>query len=582
MADVKISALPAATTVAATDVAPIVAGGTVTQKATAAQIVKGALDAAPVTVAQGGTGATTAAAAQTALNVPSRTGTGATGTWGISVTGTAQKATDLANGVAGDLPYQSGDTATEFLPIGTAGQVLTVVNGLPAWAAGGGGSSLSGVTQATTPFLTALGAGASTTATGLNNTFVGRDAGKVVTSGVNNTFIGAQAGDSVTTGGYNTAIGDQAAASLVGGSNNTVVGSRAMTSSTAGTGNTVIGREAGKNLTGDYNVIIGFQAGDIATTMGNSVLIGAYAGAVTTASSNNMVGVGYAALNNLTTGARNTAVGNYAGAANQISADNACFGDSAGRRATGANNTFLGSQSGVAVTTGANNTFVGKGAGSNVTTGGGNTVLGAYGGAAAMSGQVYIADGTGKARIHINEYGGIEYFDNSGTTGFGSFGQYLRSNSSTGCPAWEWPNTYGAQSTTTSIAVSITNEVTLIDCSINGNLTITLPTLDGGTGGTNGRFIILKRIDNTANIATLQPAAGQLIDGQATDTLHALNAVTLMGWGTNWVVLNGYISTQPSLQSPTLVATMAGNESAYATFTPVAGATGYDIEVNEL
>ena len=61
MADVKISALPAATAVAATDVAPVVVGA-VTQKATAAQIVTGALNAAPATIAQGGTGATTAAA----------------------------------------------------------------------------------------------------------------------------------------------------------------------------------------------------------------------------------------------------------------------------------------------------------------------------------------------------------------------------------------------------------------------------------------------------------------------------------------------------------------------------------------
>lgn len=70
MADVKISALPAATTVAATDVAPMVVGSA-TQKATAAQIVTGALNATPVTVAQGGTGATTAAAARTALGLGS-------------------------------------------------------------------------------------------------------------------------------------------------------------------------------------------------------------------------------------------------------------------------------------------------------------------------------------------------------------------------------------------------------------------------------------------------------------------------------------------------------------------------------
>lgn len=68
MADIKISALPAATAVTATDVAPLVSGGNTT-KATAAQMVTAALNATPAALTQGGTGATTAAAARTALGV---------------------------------------------------------------------------------------------------------------------------------------------------------------------------------------------------------------------------------------------------------------------------------------------------------------------------------------------------------------------------------------------------------------------------------------------------------------------------------------------------------------------------------
>lgn len=58
MADVKITALPAATTIAAaTDVLPLVTGGgATTSKATPAQVVTAALTATKVTVAQGGTG----------------------------------------------------------------------------------------------------------------------------------------------------------------------------------------------------------------------------------------------------------------------------------------------------------------------------------------------------------------------------------------------------------------------------------------------------------------------------------------------------------------------------------------------
>lgn len=58
MADVKISQLPVATAVSATDVGPIVHAG-ITVKATGAQVVTSALDATPVTSTQGGTGQST-------------------------------------------------------------------------------------------------------------------------------------------------------------------------------------------------------------------------------------------------------------------------------------------------------------------------------------------------------------------------------------------------------------------------------------------------------------------------------------------------------------------------------------------
>lgn len=58
MADVKISELPVATAVSATDVGPIVHAG-ITVKATQSQVVTAALNATPVTAAQGGTGQST-------------------------------------------------------------------------------------------------------------------------------------------------------------------------------------------------------------------------------------------------------------------------------------------------------------------------------------------------------------------------------------------------------------------------------------------------------------------------------------------------------------------------------------------
>jgi hypothetical protein len=50
-----------------------------------------------IAIANGGTGATTAANARTNLSVPSLTGTGATGTWGIDISGAAATATSATN-----------------------------------------------------------------------------------------------------------------------------------------------------------------------------------------------------------------------------------------------------------------------------------------------------------------------------------------------------------------------------------------------------------------------------------------------------------------------------------------------------
>jgi hypothetical protein len=57
-----------------------------------------------VPVANGGTGASTDSAARTNLNVPTRTGGDASGTWGINVTGNATSASAVTNGV-----YTIGD-----------------------------------------------------------------------------------------------------------------------------------------------------------------------------------------------------------------------------------------------------------------------------------------------------------------------------------------------------------------------------------------------------------------------------------------------------------------------------------------
>ena len=65
--------------------------------------------AATRTIANGGTGATTAAGARTNLGVPANDGTGASGTWGISITGNAATATTAGN-VTGTVALANGGT----------------------------------------------------------------------------------------------------------------------------------------------------------------------------------------------------------------------------------------------------------------------------------------------------------------------------------------------------------------------------------------------------------------------------------------------------------------------------------------
>jgi hypothetical protein len=54
---------------------------------------------------------------------------------------TAGKATNLAGGAAGSLPYQSNADTTTFLAAGSDGQVLKLSSGVPTWS-----SDASGVT----------------------------------------------------------------------------------------------------------------------------------------------------------------------------------------------------------------------------------------------------------------------------------------------------------------------------------------------------------------------------------------------------------------------------------------------------
>jgi hypothetical protein len=68
------------------------------------------------------------------------------GNFNGSLTGTVTTATNLAGGATGSMPYQSNPGVTTMLPIGTNGYILSVVAGLPSWVLASGLSAGSATT----------------------------------------------------------------------------------------------------------------------------------------------------------------------------------------------------------------------------------------------------------------------------------------------------------------------------------------------------------------------------------------------------------------------------------------------------
>lgn len=202
---------------------------------------------------------------------------------------------------------------------------------------------------------------------GLDNTYIGKDAGKASVSSYKNTAVGSRAGESLVSGYWNTAVGYESLRDSISGTRNVAVGDYALRVCTTGQRNTAVGSMAGTSLkTGNNNTLIGKDAGYSLTTGSNNVAVGLYALGITPTDTRESVAVGYMAGSGRApaTGYGNTFVGYLAGALYKEGIYNTAIGHGSGYYlSSGDYNTFLGQWSGRYVKSGSRNVMIGRLAG---------------------------------------------------------------------------------------------------------------------------------------------------------------------------------------------------------------------------
>ena len=203
--------------------------------------------------------------------------------------------------------------------------------------------------------------------------------------------------------------------------------------STSGTSNFAAGVNAGNSIAsgGNYNVVVGDEAGTAITTGDRNIAVGFEAGtAITTGGEN--VAIGYQALKTEDEHGLNIAIGSEALENLNAGAD--------------AYNVAIGHNAGKSVTTGIKNTFVGLVAGNAVTSGSKHSILGGYSGnqggldIRTSTGFIVLSDGDGNPREYFNQDGlryqytninnyRIALFENTNnTSGNGTINSRLPSN----------------------------------------------------------------------------------------------------------------------------------------------------------
>ena len=99
------------------------------------------------------------------------------------------------------------------------------------------------------------------------------------TAGTSNFVAGVNAGNSIASGGnYNTVVGDEAGTAITTGDGNTAVGYQAGNSNITSDRNTFIGEGAGYSTTDERNTFVGHQSGYYVSSGSKNTIIGRYDG----------------------------------------------------------------------------------------------------------------------------------------------------------------------------------------------------------------------------------------------------------------------------------------------------------------
>ena len=201
------------------------------------------------------------------------------------------------------------------------------------------------------------------------------DGADIITAsaGDNNVRVGVNAGNSIASGGnYNVVLGDEAGTALTTGDGNVAIGFEALSTEDAHGNNVAVGYRALKTLNVGataYNTAVGNDAGLSMTYGVNNTLVGGLAGDALTGSADysggaNNVAVGRAALGGDTLGSASVAIGFETLLAQNFTS------------ATDTYNTAVGYRAGLAVSTGTVNTLIGALAGNSLDVGAANVAVG--------------------------------------------------------------------------------------------------------------------------------------------------------------------------------------------------------------